>query len=31
MSMNTVIAPVYWELTEPIEGRSGFSLADNLV
>lgn len=31
MNLNTVIAPVYWELTEPAEGHFDFSLADSLI
>ena len=31
MSLNTVIAPVYWELMEPVEGRFDFSSVDTLV
>jgi len=31
MNLNTVIAPVYWELTEPTEGRFDFSLVDSLI
>ncbi|MFI5132264.1 MAG: DUF5597 domain-containing protein [Chitinophagales bacterium] len=31
MNLNTVIAPVYWELVEPIEGRFNFSLVDTLL
>lgn len=31
MNLNTVIAPVYWELIEPIEGKFDFSSADTLL
>jgi len=31
MQLNTVIAPVYWELLEPAEGKFNFSLVDDLV
>lgn len=31
MNLNTVIAPVYWELMEPVEGKFDFSLVDSLV
>src|ERR1700712_3022565 len=31
MNLNTVIAPVYWELTEPTEGQFNFSLVDELI
>src|SRR6476620_8457625 len=31
MNLNTVIAPVYWELMEPIEGKFDFSLVDSLI
>jgi beta-galactosidase GanA len=31
MNLNTVIAPVYWELTEPAEGKFDFSLLDSLI
>src|SRR5258706_5834974 len=31
MNLNTVIAPVYWELIEPVEGRFDFSLLDSLI
>lgn len=31
MNLNTVIAPVYWELMEPDEGQFDFSLLDSLI
>jgi hypothetical protein len=31
LNMNTVLAPVYWELMEPEEGRFDFSLVDAVV
>src|SRR5215470_15845603 len=31
MNINTVFAPVYWELMEPMEGRFDFSLVDGLI
>jgi beta-galactosidase GanA len=31
MNLNTVIAPVYWELMEPIEGKFDFALVDSLI
>ena len=30
-NLNTVLAPVYWELTEPAEGSFDFSLVDVLI
>ena len=31
LNLNTVIAPVYWELTEPVEGKFNFQLVDDLI
>ena len=31
LNLNTVLAPVYWELTEPDEGSFDFSLVDGLL
>ena len=31
MNLNTVLAPVYWELIEPAEGRFNFELYDKLI
>lgn len=31
MNLNTVLTPVYWELTEPQEGKFDFSLIDDLI
>ncbi|MBN2355597.1 DUF5597 domain-containing protein [candidate division KSB1 bacterium] len=31
MNLNTILAPVYWELIEPEEGRYNFALVDSLI
>ena len=31
MHLNTLVAPVYWDLLEPREGRFDFSLVDSLI
>ncbi|WJG09535.1 DUF5597 domain-containing protein [Aliiglaciecola sp. LCG003] len=31
LNMNTVVAPVYWDLVEPEEGKFDFSLVDGLI
>jgi len=31
MNLNTVLAPVYWELIEPVEGQFNFMLVDDLL
>ena len=31
MHLSTLIAPVYWELTEPQEGKFNFALVDDLI
>jgi beta-galactosidase GanA len=31
MNLNTILAPVYWELIEPAEGKFDFSLYDQLI
>ena len=31
LNMNTVVAPVYWELMEPEEGNFDFTLVDGLI
>jgi hypothetical protein len=31
MHLNTVLAPVYWELLEPAEGRFNFATVDSLL
>ena len=30
-NVNTVLAPVYWDLIEPVEGRYDFSLVDGMI
>ncbi|HQV32979.1 MAG TPA: DUF5597 domain-containing protein [Calditrichia bacterium] len=31
LNLNTVLAPVYWELIEPVEGQFDFALLDQLI
>ncbi len=31
MNLNTVVAPVYWDLLEPVEGRFDFAAVDGLL
>lgn len=31
MNLNSVLAPVYWELIEPVQGKFDFNLLDNLI
>ncbi|MFO7444924.1 MAG: beta-galactosidase, partial [Ignavibacteriaceae bacterium] len=31
LNLNTILAPVYWELMEPAEGKFDFSLIDGLI
>ncbi|WP_075186583.1 DUF5597 domain-containing protein [Teredinibacter haidensis] len=31
LNMNTVVAPVYWDLMEPVEGKFDFTLVDGLI
>lgn len=31
MGLNTVLVPVYWDLTEPVEGQFDFTLTDKAL
>jgi beta-galactosidase GanA len=31
MNLNTVVAPVYWDVIEPVEGKFGFATVDGLI
>src|SRR4051812_31335703 len=31
MNLNTVVAPVYWDVIEPVEGRFDFATVDGLI
>jgi len=31
MNLNTVLAPIYWELLEPVEGKFDFTLVDAMI
>jgi hypothetical protein len=31
MNLNTVLAPVYWELMEPVQGKFDFTLVDSMI
>ena len=31
LHMNTILAPVYWELIEPVKGEFNFALVDSLI
>lgn len=31
MNLNTILAPVYWELIEPVEGKFDFKLVDGII
>jgi hypothetical protein len=31
LGLNTVLVPIYWELTEPVEGQMDFTLTDRVI